>query len=160
MSNYWALSNRKYPKEHTWFNITRPIMHSSPTQTNLFWHFPSIYSFQCRSKKDFIVCTRNLRQNSYNYLLLYRGRSGKLGKRVGCTNVINSWLAHGIITRFDVWKDRSIFYQFQYFQVASVKNMAAVVNYVQNIVVLGTKPILWKIILRLFERESWKVAFN
>ena len=89
-----------------------------------------------------------------------RGRSGKLGKRVGCTNVINSWLAHGIITRFDAWKDRSVFYQFQYFQVASVKNMAAVVNYVQNIVVLGTKPILWKIILRLFERESWKVTFN
>ena len=88
-----------------------------------------------------------------------RGRSGKLGKRVGCTNVINSWLANGIITWFDTWKDRSVFYQFQYFQVASVKNMAVVVNYVQNIVVLGTKPILWKIILHLFERDSWKVAF-
>ena len=92
MSNYWALCNRKYPKEHTWFNITWPIMQryahfidlidniawkkvrytlTSPTQTNLFWHFPSIYSFQCRSKKDYIVCARNLRQNSYSYLLLY-----------------------------------------------------------------------------------------
>ena len=44
---------------------------TSPTQTNLVWHFPSIYSFHCRSKKDFIVCARNLRQNSYSYLLLH-----------------------------------------------------------------------------------------